>query len=156
MIKKARLNKISFGSVSSRRQSKGLILFIDTTGFEQARVMLLGQNFNLAVDFNVQQNWSEQIFVCLKRLLAKAKARFSDIGRIWVVPGPGSFSGTRTGVAVANALAFALNVPVAAVTKEACNLALEKLNKLTPTTRSYIIPIYSQPAHITRPRSHLG
>jgi tRNA A37 threonylcarbamoyladenosine modification protein TsaB len=37
---------------------------------------------------------------------------------IVVVAGPGAFSATRNGVAIANALAYGWNVPVAAITKE--------------------------------------
>lgn len=38
--------------------------------------------------------------------------KFSDITEIVVAPGPGSYTGLRVGVAVANALGFLLNIPI--------------------------------------------
>jgi tRNA threonylcarbamoyladenosine biosynthesis protein TsaB len=48
-------------------------------------------------------------------LLAEAGIAFSDIDRIAVTIGPGSFAGIRVGVAFARGLALALKVPVAGV-----------------------------------------
>ncbi|MCL5436233.1 MAG: tRNA (adenosine(37)-N6)-threonylcarbamoyltransferase complex dimerization subunit type 1 TsaB [Patescibacteria group bacterium] len=132
---------------------KFLILFIDTSGFERARVMLLGRDLKVSVDFNVRQNWSEQIFPCLARLLAKAGAKLSDISRICVVPGPGSFSGTRTGVAVANALGLALGISVQAVGGEAGIGVSRGRSGIKSKVRTYATPVYSTPPHITKPKT---
>ena len=55
----------------------------------------------------------------------------NDISAIEVVPGPGSFTSSRIGVAVANALAFGLNIPVNGHLHE------------------FVKPVYDRPANIT-------
>lgn len=132
---------------------KSLTLFIDTSGFERARVMLAGRRWQACVDFDIRQNWSEQIFPRLSRLLDKAGAKLSDIGRVCVVPGPGSFSGTRTGVAVANTLAFALGIPVEEVAGETQIPALKSRPAPKSKVQSYAAPVYAGPPHLTKPKA---
>ncbi len=48
----------------------------------------------------------------VQRLLEEKKAELSDLKAIEVVTGPGSFTGLRVGVSIANALGYALGIPV--------------------------------------------
>lgn len=45
-------------------------------------------------------------------ILKKHHLKISDLSAIKVNTGPGSFTGLRVGISVANALGFALNIPV--------------------------------------------
>ncbi len=77
---------------------------------------------------------------CLMELISKALEfagiSVSDIDSIAVDVGPGSFTGVRIGVNCANALAFALNVPVVSV----CSLTALSLGSGDKTgTRAAII-----------------
>lgn len=85
---------------------------------------------------------SEDLLVELARLLQKKKLLLSEVGKILVNPGPGGFSSTRTGVAVANALGLALHVPVA--------------DFKTGTIREVILPKYDRQANITNSKSGRG
>ena len=54
----------------------------------------------------------QDILSLVNAVLKKAKVKKEDLKSIKVNPGPGSFTSTRVGVAVANALGFALKIPV--------------------------------------------
>jgi tRNA threonylcarbamoyladenosine biosynthesis protein TsaB len=73
----------------------------------------------------------QDILGAIDELLKKEGVTMKDLTEIEVNPGPGSFTGTRLGVAIANALAFALKIPV---------------NGQKPP----IEPIYSSPPNITK------
>lgn len=55
---------------------------------------------------------SEAAIPLTDRLLNKNKLMLKDIEAVDVVEGPGSFTGLRVGVSIANALGFLLNIPV--------------------------------------------
>ncbi|MFZ5365905.1 MAG: hypothetical protein ACOZBZ_01290 [Patescibacteria group bacterium] len=55
---------------------------------------------------------SQQVLTLISEILKKNKKTLKDITEIKVETGPGSFTGLRVGVAVANALAWALKVSV--------------------------------------------
>lgn len=55
---------------------------------------------------------SQQVLSLINQILRKHKKTLKDITEIKVETGPGSFTGLRVGVSVANALAWALKIPV--------------------------------------------
>ncbi|MDP3955514.1 MAG: tRNA (adenosine(37)-N6)-threonylcarbamoyltransferase complex dimerization subunit type 1 TsaB [bacterium] len=55
---------------------------------------------------------SQQVLGLIKEILESHQKTLKDIKEIKVETGPGSFTGLRVGVAVANALAWALNISV--------------------------------------------
>lgn len=55
---------------------------------------------------------SQVLLPLIEKILKKNKLKFSDLKEIEVKTGPGSFTGIRVGVSVANALAFSLKIPV--------------------------------------------
>ena len=59
-----------------------------------------------------QKLGSQVLLPMIVKILKKNKLKFSELTAIEVNVGPGSFTGTRVGVAVANALGYALNLPV--------------------------------------------
>lgn len=83
-------------------------------------------------------------------MLAAQKASLEDIRGIVVFAGPGSFTGLRIGVSVANALAYSLNCPVVgANTDEWIEKGLSLL-KTNPTMVA--LPFYDAPALTTPPK----
>lgn len=55
---------------------------------------------------------SQETLPLIDKLLKEKKVKLNQINEIKVKTGPGSFTGLRVGVSVANALGVALNIPV--------------------------------------------
>lgn len=88
-------------------------LKIDTTKKEQVIVSLEDKTKKFKDKIIKKQKLGSQVLLpTILEILKKNKLALKNIEEITVNPGPGSFTGTRVGVAVANALGFALKVPV--------------------------------------------
>ncbi len=59
-----------------------------------------------------ENNESEKLMPEIDDLLKNKKIKYDDLERIIVVKGPGSFTGLRVGVSVANAIAYVQKIPV--------------------------------------------
>ncbi|OGE85967.1 MAG: tRNA (adenosine(37)-N6)-threonylcarbamoyltransferase complex dimerization subunit type 1 TsaB [Candidatus Doudnabacteria bacterium RIFCSPHIGHO2_02_FULL_46_11] len=130
-----------------------MILFINTTDREKAILAIIGKTRLLAKTvFAPRARLSESLPFKLQSLLKKANLSFSDIKKIAVVRGPGSFVGSRTGVATANALAFTGKTPIVGLTEQEIPANLADLNKLK-YKKTIITPKYAAPPNITMPRS---
>ncbi len=57
---------------------------------------------------------AETLHKKLRELLTRLNKNLDDIDGIVCLKGPGSFTGLRIGLSIANALAYALNIPVVA------------------------------------------
>jgi len=87
----------------------------------------------------------------LLRFLQEKTGDLHKITGIGVMKGPGSFTGLRIGLAVANTLADSLNVPIVGVGGDDWQeLALEKLR--AGENEKIVMPEYGAAAHITTPR----
>jgi len=67
----------------------------------------------IVIDLKFSQ--SEELLRTIDELLIKNKINKSDLAKIYVNSGPGSYTGIRVGVSTANFLAFSLNIPVSDV-----------------------------------------
>ena len=93
---------------------------------------------------------AETIHGKIHELLESQKADWPDLNGVAVFAGPGSFTGLRIGVSVANALGYGLQIPVAASQGEDWqDSGLEKLKGLS--TFRPIEPEYGAPIFITKP-----
>lgn len=105
-------------------------LYLDSTDNTQVLVRLNDKEFINKVDSPRNQD----VFGFLLSCLEKEGYKQEDITEVEVNSGPGTFTGTRIGIAIANALGFALGIPVNG-------------------QRNPIDPIYSAPPSITSPKS---
>ncbi|MBI4133087.1 hypothetical protein HY478_00575 [Candidatus Uhrbacteria bacterium] len=92
----------------------------------------------------------------LPYIAKKLKALSSKLKAILIIPGPGNFSTVRGAVVIANALGFALGIPVLAVTPKkgeplptAFRRAAARISR--KTTEKFVVPIYGHEPNITRP-----
>lgn len=89
-------------------------LAIDTSSQKAAiGLMADGQYYHAEIENSKAQ--AEQILNVIEQLLSQAKITKKSIDYIAIANGPGSFTGLRVGVSAAQALAYALNIPVVAV-----------------------------------------
>jgi tRNA threonylcarbamoyladenosine biosynthesis protein TsaB len=83
-------------------------LFIDTSDAEEIVVGLDGEMQKT----KARKDKSQKLLPFIDELLKKKKKKIEDITEIEVNTGPGSFTGLRVGVSVAQALGWVLQVPV--------------------------------------------
>lgn len=90
-----------------------MILKIDTTRGDEIKVVLEDSKTKINDQLTIKQTRGSQVLLLLiAQILKKNNKKITDIKEIKVDRGPGSFTGTRVGVSVASALAFALDIPV--------------------------------------------
>lgn len=94
---------------------------------------------------------AETIHIKLKTLLEKQSKQLTDITGIVVYKGPGSFTGLRIGMSVANALAYSLDVPVTSTSGN--DWVTDGLEKIYQTPKgSFVVPEYGAAPHTTAQR----
>lgn len=85
-----------------------MILEIDTSDNKKAIVKLDAEQLEVRSGLGSAQN----ILPAIEKLLKKKKASLSDLKEIKVKTGPGSFTGLKVGVTIANSLGYLLGIPV--------------------------------------------
>lgn len=85
------------------------------------------------------KNQSDDLLIKIEKLLKSQKKSFQDLTAIVVNQGPGSFTGVRVGVAVANTLAWSLNIPVFGFKDGNLEQEILKLKKLKLSKFSNIV-----------------
>lgn len=89
-----------------------MILYINT---QDRKVITVGlkKDGKIIDDRSSENEYGSQVLLPLiVKLLKRNKIDFKDLKGIEVETGPGSFTGLKVGAAVANALAFSLDIPV--------------------------------------------
>jgi tRNA threonylcarbamoyladenosine biosynthesis protein TsaB len=94
---------------------------------------------------------AETIHEQIEKILNQASISYKQLDGITVFKGPGSFTGLRIGFAVANALAYSLEIPIIA---RGGKTWLEKSLKalLAGQNDKLAKPEYGSKAHITKPK----
>ena len=105
----------------------------------------------------VEFHESEKLLPLINHLFKENNFKLKDLRAIFVVSGPGLFTSLRIAISSANALAYALGIPVVGIkTNEFKNIkdlikkGEAKLKK-TKTTK-IALPFYGQSPNITKPK----
>ncbi len=128
-----------------------MILYINTSQRENIEFAIIKDREVFLLQKNTGLKQSEQALFLLDSFLKKNKIKLSNISRIVVNRGPGSFTAVRLGIVLANTLSFALNIPVVGVD----NLELKNkedylgLSKLK-FGKDFIKPYYDREPDITK------
>ncbi len=118
-----------------------------------AEIYLLDKSGNTVRNdiWQADRQLSQDILSRIVGLLKQAGGNLSQLSGLVVFEGPGSFTGLRIGISVANALAYAQHVPI--VGASGAKWLVEGVNQLPKTKPSnFIQPQYGAPPRITQPR----
>ena len=110
-----------------------MILFIDTS--TSYPIVSIIENNNIKAMFNkkIDTDISVSIFSILDTMFKELNITPQDIKKIFIANGPGSFTGTRTGVTIAKVYGYSLNVDLIPVS------TLEVL--AGGVNKDYIVPV---------------
>lgn len=97
-------------------------LIIDTTNKEIINLALADDECVLfSKNISAKFEQEEKLLSSIEKLLLENKLDQKKLSGIIVVVGPGGFSALRIGLAVANTLAFALDIPIVGLKKSEFN-----------------------------------
>lgn len=91
------------------------VLAFDTSSKALSVAILDGENLLADVTVNIKKNHSINLMPAIDFLMASVDLQPSDLERIVVAQGPGSYTGLRVAVATAKTLAYTLNIELVGV-----------------------------------------
>lgn len=89
-----------------------IILFIDTSSNQEITVNLEISGKKHIIKEKIGTQKAQVVLPMIERLCKDHKISLKDVHEIRVNTGPGSFTGLRIGISIANALAYTLKIPV--------------------------------------------
>jgi len=129
-----------------------MIILTIRTDKPEAEIGLFDGDKKLAYStWQAHRQLAETIHIRIQELLDSQGKQLKDLQGIVVFQGPGSFTGLRIGVSVANAFAYGLDIPLVAALgrdwlKQGCQQLSEGQND------GPVLPKYGSPPHITLPK----
>ncbi len=129
-----------------------MLILAFRTDQPESEIKLLENGRVLAEDsWQAHRQLAETLHQRLAQNLKNANKSWQDIGGVIVYKGPGSFTGLRIGLSVANALAMSQNIPIVGTSGK--QWAKDGVDMLSANKNDHkVIPEYGAPAHITQPR----
>lgn len=128
-----------------------LILTIRTDKPEAEIGLYNGETQLKYVTWHADRQLAETIHKKIKELLDDQSTNLNAIEAVAVFKGPGSFTGLRIGISVANALADGLNIPIiGSQNKDWANKAIKLLIK--GDNEHIVLPEYGSLPHTTLPK----
>lgn len=95
-----------------KKEKKKIVLSIDSSDNRQLFVSLDIDGKKMIINKKTE-SWTSQVLLPLiEELLEKNKISIKQITEIRVNTGPGSYTGVRVGIAIANTLGWLLDIPV--------------------------------------------
>ncbi|MDQ3123393.1 MAG: tRNA (adenosine(37)-N6)-threonylcarbamoyltransferase complex dimerization subunit type 1 TsaB [bacterium] len=95
---------------------------------------------------------AETVHIKINELLKSKSLSLQELKAIVCYQGPGSFTGLRIGISVANALAYGLHIPIIGIEREN-NWQEKGLTRIKNKENDQaVMPAYGAPVHITPPR----
>ncbi len=129
-----------------------MILLSIRTDKPEAEIGLFDGDTRLGYEiWYAHRQLAETLHLKIRSLLAEHGKELADVQGIICYTGPGSFTGLRIGLSVANALAYGLQIPVTGETGEGWIQAGVQ-NMHAKNTGAIALPEYGAEVHITLPK----
>src|ERR1039458_2768475 len=129
-----------------------MLIFTIRTDKPQAEIGLFrGDTKTAYTTWRADRQLAETIHIKIRTMLGSHGHSFPDLKGIVVFKGPGSFTGLRIGISVANALADGLAIPIVGTAgKDWANQGVRLLGK--GENETVVLPEYGSLPHITLPK----
>jgi tRNA threonylcarbamoyladenosine biosynthesis protein TsaB len=129
-----------------------MIILTIRTDKSEAEVGTFRDHERLAYDIWVaHRELSATIHDRINNILSLQQIELKDVGGIVAYTGPGSFTGLRIGISVANALAYSLDIPVVGVNGEDwIKQGIQNILSAPQLLAPRVIPEYGYPVHTTK------
>ena len=129
-----------------------MIILTIRTDKPEAEIGLFDGDKKLAYStWEAHRQLAETIHVRIQELLGSQGKQLSDLQGIVVFQGPGSFTGLRIGISVANAFAYGLGIPLVATHGQGW-LKQGSQQLVGGQDDGPVLPKYGSPPHITLPK----
>ncbi|MCA9330652.1 tRNA (adenosine(37)-N6)-threonylcarbamoyltransferase complex dimerization subunit type 1 TsaB [Candidatus Saccharibacteria bacterium] len=123
-----------------------MILAIRTDKPDAELLLLGGDGLSARCEWRADRQLAETLTARIDQFLASQNVALTDLRGVAVYVGPGSFTGLRIGISVANALGAGLGVPVHALDEDTWG------SSVTGHGERLVLPKYGSEPHITAPR----
>ncbi len=126
-----------------------MIILSIRTDKPEAEVGLFDSENQLAYQtWTAHRQLAETIHSKMEELLKSQGKSLQDIEAIICYKGPGSFTGLRIGLSVANALAYGMNIKIVGSSGDNW-LKIGMTSILSGTNDKIVLPEYGSPVHLT-------
>ena len=128
-----------------------MILLMKTDQAEAYVGLHDGNEYVAETHWQAHRELSDTLLKAIESELHALDADWSDLTGVGIFKGPGSFTGLRIGMTVANTLSQSLGIPIVATQEDSwAEAALERLSN--NETDTIAMPEYGGEANITKPR----
>lgn len=128
-----------------------MILAIKTDQQEATILLIDGDKIIASKSWQAHRELADVILKKIEEILKESDLEWSDIEGVIGYQGPGSFTGLRIGLTVANTLAESLKVPIVSANQKSWPLkAADRIN--SGDDDKIVMPEYGADANITKPR----
>lgn len=103
------------------------------------------------ITWQAHRQLSDTLLTKIEQLLKQANLKMNQLDGIAIYKGPGSFTGLRIGITVANTLSYSLNIPI--IGKQGDDWQEQGIKDLlVGKNQTQILPLYGAEPNITKPR----
>ena len=128
-----------------------IILALRTDKPEAELYLYEGQKKLAEIKWQAHLKLAETLNTKIREILNKSSISYDDLEGVAIYKGPGSFTGLRIGMSVANALTYAQDIPILA--RGGKDWLEQSIKELQAGQNDKIaVPEYGAPVHVTQPK----